>query len=77
MELTPDEIIAAFFAEIERVYGRDYASRTTLFYRHSWFYFSLPIVHPSGLVEFNPYPRPLRKGQVLEKLEELRAIPDH
>ena len=70
-DLSPQEIVAAYRAELERVYSRAYAQACILDYAYGWYYISHP-VERLGDYEVNPIARPHRKTEVLKMLAALR-----
>jgi hypothetical protein len=72
MDLTPDEIIAAYLAELERVHGKKFARAAIVEYQGSWFYVSHPTLKGNRYV-VNPLTRPLRRRQLLEMIDQLRG----
>jgi hypothetical protein len=72
MDPTPEEIIAAYLAELERIYGKKFAQAAIVEYHGSWFYVSHP-TRKGKEYKVNPLTRPLRRRQLLEMIDHLRS----
>lgn len=72
-EMTPTEIVDEFIRELARVYGRERADLSRVFYNHGWFYIQVARKTPSGDYGVWGVPRARRKGEVLEMLARLQT----
>jgi hypothetical protein len=71
-ELSPDDLIAAYRYELQRVNGKEYALACLVEYRKGWFYVHYPIKEGKDY-RVSPVSKPIRRGELIRMIEELRG----
>jgi hypothetical protein len=72
---TPEEILNLVRAQLARIHGKSYASLCLLEYtRGGWYYFSEPTIGEKGKLKGNPLAKPMQRREMLQLLENLRAL---
>ena len=73
--MTNEEIVQVYKEELKRLYGEKYADATVLdIGKSGWFYLGLPHKVKRGQYRRNFLAKPVRKGELLRQIEEMRAI---
>ena len=72
-DMTGDELIAAYFEELRRVYGDDIASRSYIVRSGSWYYLSVAFPVENGY-KVDLCPKPMRRSEFEAELEFLRSV---
>jgi len=75
-EMTPAQIVEVFILELVRIYGRERADLSRVYYEHGWFYIQLAHKTSSGSYGIWGEMPGYRKKEVLEMLAHLKTMED-
>ena len=70
--MTPDEVCAAYRAELARVYGEERAQKSRIDYGHGWYYINVAKHFDDGSVGTVTMPTAYRRKHVMEMIENLQ-----
>lgn len=75
--MTTVEIRLEYLKEIARTLGEDRCNASKVWYSHGWFYLKIASRYPDGTVGSHRPAEPLRKKDLLARIELLKQRPNY